>query len=244
MTARLLDHTVVLTGATGGLGTAIASRLIEEGAEVVLTDVDEDRCAELAATLGGRTRTAALDVSSEQDWAGLVGRLGRLDGLVNNAGVGSLGTVVDETRARWDDVIAIDQLGTWLGMKYCGPLLEDGGGAVVNIGSILGTTGGLGNSVAYAAAKGAVRSLTLNAALHWATSGVRVNAVVPGFIGTDQLHERFAGTDRHRSMLANTPMGRLGRPAEVAAAVAFLLSEDAAYTTGTDLLVDGGWSVR
>lgn len=244
MTARLLDRTVLLTGATGGLGTAIAARLLEEGAEVVLTDVDEDRCAELAATLGGRTRTAALDVASEQDWMETVERVGRLDGLVNNAGVGSLGTVVDETRSRWDDVIAVDQLGTWLGMKYCGPLLEDGGGAVVNVGSILGTTGGLGNSISYAAAKGAVRSLTLNAALHWATCGVRVNAVVPGFIGTDQLFERFAGTERHRSMLAHTPMGRLGRPAEVAAAVAFLLSDDAAYTTGTELLVDGGWSAR
>ncbi|BBG02731.1 MULTISPECIES: SDR family NAD(P)-dependent oxidoreductase [Pseudonocardia] len=246
MTERGLEgRTVLLTGATGGLGSAIAARLVADGAEVVLTDVDEAACAELAGRIGGRTRTAALDVAAEEQWERLAAATGRLDGLVNNAGIGSLGTVADESRRRWDDVVAVDQLGTWLGMKYCGPVIErSGGGSIVNIGSVLGTTGGLGNSFSYAAAKGAVRSMTLNAALHWADRGVRVNAVVPGFIGTAQLLGRYEGTDRHREMLAHTPMGRLGRPEEVAAAVAFLLSAEAGYTTGSELLVDGGWSAR
>jgi NAD(P)-dependent dehydrogenase (short-subunit alcohol dehydrogenase family) len=130
-------------------------------------------------------------------------------------------------------------------MKHAGPLIErGGGGAIVNVGSILGATGGLANSFSYAAAKGAVRSMTLNAALHWATRGVRVNAVVPAFIATDQLVDRFGGTERHAAMLANTPMGRLGRPEEVAAAVAFLACDDSAYTTGSEIFVDGGWSAR
>ncbi|MBN9797733.1 MULTISPECIES: SDR family NAD(P)-dependent oxidoreductase [Pseudonocardia] len=246
MTERRFEgSTVLLTGATGGLGAAVAERLVGEGAEVVLTDVDEAGCVALAGRLGGRTRTAALDVSSESDWERVVAGAGPLTGLVNNAGIGSLGTVVGESRTRWDEVVAVDQLGTWLGMRHCGPVIErSGGGSIVNVGSILGTTGGLGNSFAYAAAKGAVRSMTRNAALHWAGAGVRVNAVVPGFVGTDQLLGRFAGTDRHRAMLANTPMGRLGRPEEVAAAVAFLLSRESGYTTGSELVVDGGWSAR
>jgi 3alpha(or 20beta)-hydroxysteroid dehydrogenase len=170
---------------------------------------------------------------------------GRLDVLVNNAGIGSLGTVEDETRERWDAVVAVDQLGTWLGMKHGGPFIEEsGGGSIVNVCSILGTVGGLGNSLAYAAAKGAVRTMTKNAALHWAARGVRVNSLHPGFIETRQLLQRFGGTPRHAAMLDGTPMGRLGRAEEVAACVAFLAGDDAAFVTGSELYVDGGWTAR
>jgi 3alpha(or 20beta)-hydroxysteroid dehydrogenase len=246
---RFSGRRALVTGATGGLGTAIAERLVAEGAAVAVTDVDSDACARLARELGGETLALSLDVADEDSWLGTLATVerdwGTLHVLVNNAGIGSLGTVQDESRERWDAVVAVDQLGTWLGMKHAGPLIErSGGGAVVNVGSILGATGGLANSFSYAAAKGAVRSMTLNAALHWATRGVRVNAVVPGFIGTAPLLERFGGTERHAAMLANTPMGRLGRPEEVAAAVAFLAGDDAAYTTGSEVFVDGGWSAR
>ncbi|GAB3571215.1 SDR family oxidoreductase [Amycolatopsis endophytica] len=249
MRGRLAGKKVLLTGATGGLGTAVATRLIEEGASVALTDVDAGACAALAGQLDGPTVVYELDVRDEDAWQrtveGVVREWGDLHVLVNNAGIGSSATVEDETQRRWDDVIAIDQAGTWLGMKHGGPAIERaGGGAIVNLASILGATGGLANSFSYAAAKGAVRSMTMNAALHWATRGVRVNAVVPAFIGTEQLYSRFRGTERHRAMLANTPMGRLGRPEEVAAAVAFLASEDSGYTTGSELYVDGGWSAR
>lgn len=246
---RLEGRRVVLTGATGGLGAAIARRLVDEGASVALTDVEEAPLRTLADTLGGDTLVAVLDVADTDAWSRTVAavrdRWGGAHVLVNNAGIGSTGTVETESRERWDQVVAVDQLGVWLGMQHVGPVIEgSGGGAIVNVASILGATGGLANSFSYAAAKGAVRSMTMNAALHWAQRGVRVNAVVPAFIGTAPLLERFEGTDRHRAMLANTPMGRLGRPEEVAAAVAFLASEDSAYTTGSELYVDGGWIGR
>nr|WP_218890908.1 SDR family oxidoreductase [Actinomycetospora corticicola] len=238
-----------MTGASGGLGRAIAQRLVEEGASVALTDVDEGALTDLAETLAGDTLVAVLDVADPDAWSRTVDavrdRWGAVHGLVNNAGIGSLGTVETETRERWDQVVAVDQLGTWLGMQHVGPVIEgSGGGAIVNVASILGATGGLANSFSYAAAKGAVRAMTMNAALHWAQRGVRVNAVVPAFIGTAPLLERYEGTDRHAAMLANTPMGRLGRAEEVAAAVAFLASADSAYTTGSELYVDGGWAAR
>jgi 3alpha(or 20beta)-hydroxysteroid dehydrogenase len=249
MSQRLAGRRALVTGATGGLGCAIARRLAAEGAAVAVTDVDEQACSRLADDLGGDALALPLDVADEQQWQAALAAVqrewGALHVLVNNAGIGSLGTVEDETRERWDAVIAVDQLGTWLGMQHAGPLIEaSGGGAIVNVGSILGATGGLANSFSYAAAKGAVQSMTRNAALHWATRGVRVNAVVPAFIGTAQLLGRFGDTERHAAMLANTPMGRLGRPEEVAAAVAFLAGDDSAYTTGSEIFVDGGWSAR
>lgn len=248
---RTNDKVVLLTGATGGLGTATARRLAEEGAHVVLTDLEETGCKELAASLSdtpGRHSTYALDVSVEDQWievAAFIKReYGRLDALVNNAAIGSLATVEDEVREHWDAVMAVGATGVWLGMKHCGPLISDGAapGSIVNLSSILGTVGGFGNSAAYQAMKGAVRTMTKNAALHWATSNVRVNSLHPGFIGTDQLLGRYAGSERHRSMLAGTPMGRLGRAEEVAAAVAFLVSDDSTFVTGSELYVDGGFT--
>jgi 3alpha(or 20beta)-hydroxysteroid dehydrogenase len=251
MDQRLGDKVVLLTGATGGLGRATAARLAEEGARLVLTDLDEQACKALAGELGGPGRhlTARLDVSEEAHWVEVAevlrGEHGRLDGLVNNAGIGSLATVEDETLEHWDAVMSVDSTGVWLGMKHCGPLIADaGGGSIVNLSSILGTVGGLGNSAAYHAAKGAVRTLTKNAALHWATAGVRVNSLHPGFIGTAELLERYEGTPRHEAMLANTPVGRLGRGDEIAAVVAFLISDDASFMTGSEVYADGGYTAR
>ncbi|GAA4102698.1 SDR family NAD(P)-dependent oxidoreductase [Nocardioides kongjuensis] len=246
----LSTMTVLVTGATGGLGEAICRRLAADGAGVVVTDLDRDACAHLVAGLPAPERHLALaqDVSSETDWEAVVdavrARFGRLDALVNNAGIGGMASVTDETLAGWDRIVRVDQTGVWLGMKHAGALVEEGGGSIVNISSILGIGGGLGNSAAYAAAKGAVTNLTKNAALHWAQRGVRVNSVHPGFIGTRQLLDRFEGSPRHAAMLANTPMGRLGRAEEVAAVVAFLVSDDSSYMTGSEVRVDGGWSAR
>jgi NAD(P)-dependent dehydrogenase (short-subunit alcohol dehydrogenase family) len=244
------DKVVFLSGATGGLGRPTAHRLAEEGAQIVLTDVDEAACEALAASLaGGPHLTAALDVADEDQWLGVAelirARYGRLDGVVNNAGIGSIATVEEETREHWDTVMSVDATGVWLGMKHLGPLVvESGGGSIVNVSSILGTVGGLGNSAAYSAAKGAVRTLTKNAALHWATAGVRVNSLHPGFIETPQLLERYAGSPRHQAMLANTPIGRLGRGEEIAAVVAFLVSDDATFVTGSEVYADGGYTAR
>lgn len=247
---RYDSRRVLVTGATGGLGEAICVRLAEEGARVVIADLPSADLDSAAAGLSAGPHLAlALDVSSEQEWLGAVDEiereLGGLDVLVNNAAIGSLKTVEDEEREHWDRVVAVDQTGVWLGMKHAGALIErSGGGAIVNVASILGSTGGFGNSIAYHAAKGAVRTMTKNAALHWATRGVRVNSLHPGFIGTRQLLERHEGSERHQAMLANTPMGRLGRPEEIAGAVAFLGSADAGYMTGAELYADGGWTAR
>jgi NAD(P)-dependent dehydrogenase (short-subunit alcohol dehydrogenase family) len=249
---RIRDKVVFLSGATGGLGRAMAERLAEEGAHLVLTDLDEGACRDLAdglAATSGRHLTARLDVADERQWlevAELIQREhGRLDGLVNNAGIGSLGTVEEETVEHWERVMSVDSTGVWLGMKHLGPLIAaSGGGSIVNLCSILGTVGGLGNSAAYAAAKGAVRTLTKNAAVHWATSGVRVNSLHPGFIGTAQLLERYEGTPRHAAMLENTPVGRLGSGEEIAAVVAFLVSDDSTFVTGSEIYADGGYTAR
>lgn len=247
---RLSGRVVLLTGATGGLGVHIAGRLAAEGARIAVTDLDERACHGLVAQLPGGTgkHTAiALDVSSETDWSAAAAetesRLGGLHALVNNAALGSLATVEDETAEHWDRVVSVDQTGVWLGMKHCGPRIRrNGGGSIVNMCSILGTVGGLGNSVAYHAAKGAVRTMTKNAALHWAADGVRVNSLHPGFVATGPLLERHEGTERYDAMVAKTPMGRLGRPEEIAAVVAFLVSEDSSYMTGSEIYADGGWT--
>lgn len=246
---RLVDKVVLVTGATGGIGADIVRRLAEEGARVVATDLDQEACRRLVDTTEDPHRHLALrlDVSSEQEWTEVVTavehELGGLQGLVNNAALGSIATLVDEDREQWDRVIDVDQTGTWLGMKHAGSLVaRSGGGSVVNMCSILGTVGGFGNSFAYHAAKGAVRTMTKNAALHWATSGVRVNSLHPGFIGTAPLLERWEGSERHAAMLDKTPMGRLGEGREVAAVVAFLVSDDSSFMTGSEMYVDGGWT--
>jgi 3alpha(or 20beta)-hydroxysteroid dehydrogenase len=247
--SRLQDKVVLVTGATGGIGTAIVERLASEGAVLVVTDVDGAACGALVAAQDGPERhlPLGLDITREDQWHSAVEAVaaqhGRLDAVVNNGAIGSLGTVVDEDLERYNRVVEVSQTGTWLGMKHAGAYVErSGGGSIVNICSILGSVGGLGNSFAYAAAKGAVRTMTKNAALHWATKGVRVNSIHPGFIGTTQLLERYEGSERHSAMIAHTPMGRLGTGAEVAAAVAFLAGDDSTFVTGTELYVDGGWT--
>lgn len=248
---RLTGRTAIVTGAASGIGKATAQRLASEGANVVITDINDDAGKAVAAELTGQGYSAAFmhhDVTNEADWQRViddtVAAYSGLDILVNNAGMGDLLDIDAATLADWDRTIAIDQTSIFLGMKLASPHLKASGhGSVINISSIFGISGGFGTSPAYHAAKGAVRTLTKNVALLWAQQGVRVNSVHPGFIDTPIISQT-KGTPFEQVMLDMTPMGRLGKPDEIAAAVAYLASDDASFVTGCELAVDGGYLAR
>ena len=249
---RRLDGRVALvTGAASGIGAATARRLAEEGCAVMLTDI-QDEAGELVAKdivgHGGRASFHHHDVASEADWESAVratvDTYGRLDVLVNNAGMGDLAVIEETSLEDWNRTMGIDGTGVFLGMKTAAEALKASGhGSVVNISSIFGTSGGFGTSPAYHAAKGAVRTLTKNIALHWAPDGVRVNSIHPGFIDTPIL-DQAKGTPFEQTMIDLTPMARLGKPEEVAAGVAYLASDDASFVTGLELYIDGGYIAR
>ncbi len=248
---RLEGRVALVTGAASGIGRAAATRLGAEGAVVAVTDVSDDAGEATAAAIrdkGAEALYLHLDVSDEGSWREAVDRLlaerARLDVLVNNAGMGDLATIEETTLSDWERTIGIDQTGVFLGMRTCAEALKASGhGSVINISSIFGTSGGFGTSPAYHAAKGAVRTLTKNVALPWAADGVRVNSIHPGFIRTPIL-DQAKGTEVWDAMTASTPMGRLGEPEEIAAAVAYLASDDASFVTGSELYVDGGFIAR
>lgn len=244
--SRFANQVLLVTGAASGIGRAIATRAAVEGGRVIVADIAEEggkAVVEEIESAGGAAAFFSLDVSDSGAWeravAFAVETFGGLDVLVNNAGIGDnepIEVTSDETYKR---VVAITQDSVFYGMRAASEALKDGGGAVVNISSMFGIVGGFGTSPAYHAAKGAVRLLSKSTALAWATQGVRVNSVHPGFIDTPILG------DTDRNMLSDmTPMGRLGRPEEVAAVVLFLASDDAAFVTGSEYVVDGGYVAR
>ena len=248
---RLAGRVALVTGAASGIGAATARRLASEGAAVLVTDVQDDAGAHVAKQIiagGGRAAYAHLDVTSQDQWqaavAGAIQEFGGLDILVNNAGMVDLAGIEETSLADWRRTIEIDQTGVFLGMKAAAAALAASGhGSVINISSVFGASGGFGTSPAYHAAKGAVRTLTKNTALHWADRGVRVNSVHPGFIDTPLL-DPVKGTPTEHAMTGMTPLGRLGQPAEVAAGVAYLASDDASFVTGLELYIDGGYMAR
>jgi NAD(P)-dependent dehydrogenase (short-subunit alcohol dehydrogenase family) len=248
---RLEGRVALVTGGASGIGKATAHRLAEEGAAVVVSDI-QDETGELVAKgireLGGQATYVHHDVSSEDGWAAAVGtalrEYGALDILVNNAGVGDLGTIETSSYDDYLRTTRITQDSVFLGMRTAAEALKESHHAsIINVSSIFGFSGGFGSSPAYHAAKGAVRLMTKNAALHWTSEGIRVNSIHPGFIDTPILDEA-KGTEFEQAMLQMTPMGRLGRPEEIASAIAFLASDDASFMTGAELVVDGGYLAR
>ncbi|GIW31792.1 MAG: 2,5-dichloro-2,5-cyclohexadiene-1,4-diol dehydrogenase [Meiothermus sp.] len=251
----LRQKVAIVTGAARGIGAATAQRLADEGVKVLLTDVlsaEGEAMAQLILDRGGEAAYAYLDVSDEANWERVVRsaveRFGAIHILVNNAGIGTLPDVEQETLDGFNRTIAINQVGVWLGMKYTIPQMRaSGGGSIINISSIFGTVGGFGGSIAYHAAKGAVRLMTKNAAVRYAKENIRVNSVHPGFIDTPMISQVKDSSDpamqqMMSTILGMTPMGRLGKPEEIAAMVAFLASDDAAFCTGAEFYVDGGWT--
>lgn len=240
---RFDGKVAIVTGAAGGIGCATAQRLADEGAVVIATDINDADAQQITKELRvpfSRGSFATLDVTDEDGWDAVVEQTlaehGRIDALVNNAGIGDLRTIEESTRESYEHVIAILQTGAFLGMKAVGPALKETGGSVVNVSSMFGFVGTATVSPAYHAAKGALRSMSKGTAVAWAPDGVRVNSVHPGFIDTAML----GGADD--SVFAPViPMARVGRPTEVAAAIAFLASDDAAYVTGAELACDGGY---
>ncbi|ATY13118.1 3-oxoacyl-ACP reductase [Amycolatopsis sp. AA4] len=241
---RLKGKVALLTGATGGIGQATAELFAREGARLVVTDVDPDAVEKLAARLETDVLAEVLDVSSPENWREVVERtrqrFGRLDVLVNIAGIVDWPGIEETTVDGWDRVIAVNQTGTWLGMKTAMPLLRaSGNGSVVNTSSVLGLVGS-GAAAAYQASKGAVRLLTKTAAVEYATRGVRVNSVHPGVIATPMIQDLLDEQGDRQPDIVRTPMRRAGSPAEVARAMLFLASDESSFVTGTELVVDGG----
>jgi NAD(P)-dependent dehydrogenase (short-subunit alcohol dehydrogenase family) len=239
---HLKDKIVLVTGAAGTIGGAICTAIEQAGGAAIAIDLAKEQGI-----------VHALDVAAEAGWQGVIGEIerahGRLDGLVNAAGVVALGTVEELDFATWRRVLSINLDGTFLGCKYAMPLLRKKGGAIVNLSSVSGLIGGH-NLAAYNASKGGVSLLTKSVALYGARlkPPVRCNAICPAFIEgpmVDDIASTTRNPDRAMEKFATAiPLGRLGKREEVAALCAYLLSDDAAFITGADYPIDGGLTAQ
>ena len=228
----------LVTGAGSGIGEAVARGLHAEGADVLLADVRAESATAIASELGERATPVTLDVRDEQ----AVRRVtADLDVLANVAGVGSTTTAPETALDTWEDVFAVNARGTFLCCKHAIPaMVARGGGSIVNMGSVAGLVG-LRNRAAYCASKGAVIALTRALAIDHVANGVRVNAVCPGTVDSPWVRRLVDEIGESLDALrARHPMGRLGEPDEIAAAVLYLASDDAAFVTGTAFAIDGG----
>ena len=256
--ARLAGKVAIVTGATSGLGAAAAVRMAEEGAAVLVTGRDEGRgqgVVETIAAAGGTARFQPLDVTDEASWQdavdGVESEHGRLDILVNNAGTTQPGPIVEVTLETWRRIMAVNADGVFLGTRTAIPAMRRaGGGSIVNMSSVLGMVG-TAHLAAYTASKGAVRYFTKCAALECARdgSGIRVNSIHPAFIHTPMMDEtamRMFGDAAAgpREFGKLHPVGHVGEPDDVANGVVYLASDEAKFITGTELVIDGGYTAE
>jgi NAD(P)-dependent dehydrogenase (short-subunit alcohol dehydrogenase family) len=245
MSKRLEGRGIVVTGVASGLGRALAIELAAEGANVLGCDVNDEGGAE---TMGGIGVYRHTDVSHEAEVEALVAdavqRFGRLHVMVNNAAIQVEEELADTTEEQLDRVLAVNLKGPFFGCKHAIRAMRGaGGGSIINIASVLALTGDA-NLAAYGAAKGGVVALTKSAAVCYGRDGIRVNAVCPGDIQTPMVEAYFAAADDPAALLAQAeteyPIGHIAQPREIARAALFLASDDSAYMTGQELIVDGG----
>ena len=246
---RLNGKVALVSGGASGMGQSEALIFAREGARVVVADVLETEGRQVADKIkaaGGQATFVKLDVSNEAEWEKVVKAtlegFGKLDVLVNNAGISGTFDPDMLSTAAWDRLMDINAKGVFLGMKTVIPVMQRaGGGAIVNISSISGFVGQTGVHMAYNASKGAVRIMTKTAAVQYAKDGIRVNSVHPGMMPPMRSSKTSADPVWRDKMIKAVPMKRAGRVEEVAHAVLFLASDEASYITGTELVVDGGY---
>ncbi|MCP5371416.1 MAG: glucose 1-dehydrogenase [Hyphomicrobiales bacterium] len=257
MSNRVAGKVALVTGAASGIGFAVAFMLAREGARVVATDIDEEAAKKVAAGIEGEGAEALglrLDVAREEDWRTAMDetmkRFGRLDVLVNNAGVALAKSVLETSLNEWRGIMSINLDGVFLGTRYgIEAMAPGGGGSIVNMSSVYGMVGGLGVA-AYCASKGGVRVFTKAAALECAelNNNVRVNSVHPGFIETsmvnDVIRESANPEALRKGIEYQMALKRMGEPSDVAAAVLYLASDESRFCTGSELVVDGGMLAR
>ncbi|HEX7854965.1 MAG TPA: glucose 1-dehydrogenase [Sphingobium sp.] len=243
--ARLTGKRAIITGGANGMGAAIARRFVAEGAEVVITDIEDDALAAQAAEIGEMVQHFHLDVSLEEDWTRVSDHIttswGGVDILVNNAGLFSNAGLAGTTVEQFERIIRVNQLGCFLGMRVIAPLIaEAGGGSIINLSSAAGLRG-VASMFAYGASKWAVRGMTKCAAIELAAAKIRVNSIHPGAISTRMILENTQ--EVNEAIVNGTPLGRRGEPGEVADLVLFLASDESTYITGAEVAIDGGVSI-
>ena len=245
---RLTGKVAIITGGAYGMGAEEAKLFAREGAKVVIADVLEEEGKKLEAEIsqsGGEAMFMRTDVTNEADWKRLVeatvARFGKLDVLVNNAGLSSTSAADPMDTEGWRRIMEVNTTGVFLGTKYAIPAMQQaGGGAIVNISSIMGFVGGESGHPAYHASKGAVRIFTKATAVKYGPDGIRANSVHPGFM-PPMRSARPRDAESLQRLIDWTPLRRTGKPIEVAYGVLFLASDEASFITGTELVVDGGF---
>jgi len=246
---RLAGKVALISGGARGQGATETRLFVREGAAVVFGDVLDDDGkkveAEIRASGGGRATYVHLNVTREADWraavATAVQTYGKLDVLVNNAGILFRSKIEDTSEADWDRIMAVNVKGVFLGTKCAIPAMRQaGGGSIINISSTAGLVGSPGETAAYSATKGAVRLFTKSTAIQHAKDKIRCNSVHPGPIATDMIKDVLENRASWEQRLRRLPMGRVGTPEEVAYGVLYLASDEASYVTGSELVIDGG----